>query len=725
MSQSRGVSPQFDRPPSAASLATAAIAKRLRGLSKLPATALGNNKLSHSTSSLASHIRSGSDLGGYSTKLSENLLQIFHPQSGQQPGVPHQHPTHQQPIKTNKITSPLQSNVSPLKSQTSDPTTGLGLQLRPKILSKSATTSSIVFPTKRMIPTQQQASTSTLQFNISSQLAIGRYKEFLKLPQTPHKLKRIWSFERNPQGNRPKYYQSLLSGKFPLSPRFAKRGRRKRKANPFKEYRRLNTATQRKYQGKWNSLLMKPSGMRQESSSSKLNEGPSKAKSNPPSFMSRQNSNEDYGGHSTGNSVENIYGQFRSVSRRGNKSNLSPAMKQKYPTMNKSMFGGSCGNIYEKSKRHGSGFDHPSALYSTTYNNTIIGLESLKPRKGAASGYKSPKVILGIGDFDLPAVDLQTIRDDDGFSDVGFEGTFEEDGDTEDECTMDFDSESISSQSSVEVSGVNEYRYRTSRPLTQNPLYISNSYSSSCSSLEAIKLSNRSKRTKKGYKKQQQQHPIFTLRTDLSSSRRSSGTDMELLLTQKQRQGQFKSLGRVMNLPPKWSVSQGALATPVSMDGRRASSKTKDRRRDKFEVYETLNEELIFFKNNDRGLRSGSSDRFNSSARRKAPRTVPHSRTGSPCSVNSLHLTTRSNTPTQQMHFCPIHPVLGGGGTTRKSRDPVQKVSPFASSVIRSGQRAGGEGAGGGGVGGTSVVNNTLPEQKLSVRIHSLFHSFS
>lgn len=729
-SQSRGVSPQFDGQPGAGTGA----GKRHRGLFKLPMTnALGNSKLSHSTSSLASHIRSGSDLGGCSTKLSENLHQIFHPHSG---SGPHQQLSSQHHQQTTKVLKgqPVPTTTSQphlIKTQISDPYPGVQ-RFRPP-LSKSATTSSIIFPVNVPVASSPPRTNSQLQFDIVSHLSIGRYKEFLEhQPETPHNLKRIWATERSPKGNQPKYYQSLLSGKFPMRPKFARRGRRSSKLSPFKEYRKLRNATKRKYQGKFNALLAKKLGLRKEAK--KINK---RAQKSYPSIFSRQSSNEDYAGtHSLGHSLENIFQQgLRRANKVPSTMNLPLTQKSAYPPKTKrpnlkSMFGGSCGNIYEKSKRRNSGFEQPPALYSMTYNNTIIGLESLKPKMG--TGFKSPRSFLGIGDFDIPGEDLQPIRDDDGFSDVGFEGTFEEDGDTEAECTMDFDTESMSSEaSSVEVSAVNEYRYRTSRPLTQNPLYITDS-SSSCSCEDMGKGLSRNKRTKKGSRK-----TLVAFRADLSSSRRSSGTDMELLLTQKQKQGQFRNVGRVTNLPPKWSPSQEGLNFN---DGKRiVHQKNKNRRgRDKFDVYETLNEELIFFKNEyrqqyDRGFRPGSDDRFlvGRSSHSKASSTVPHSRTGSPCSVNSLHMTPRSNTPTHfQMHFNPIHPVAGvsGTGTLRRSREPplLQKVSPFGITVrggsLKPNIASQSLSTGGqqiavsvGGVGGTNP-SNTLPEQKLSVR---------
>lgn len=514
---------------------------------------------------------------------------------------------------------------------------------------------------------------------------------------------------RSPKGNQPNYYQSLLTGKFPLSPRFAKGSKRLGKFNPLQEYRRLRSSIKRQYNGKLNVLLAKKLGPQQQ-------ERKSNWRANKSSHVfSRQSSVEDYGAYSLNHSLENIFSQVKGGrEHRKTKFALTPttlqrmspikAMMKQLPNMTKSLFGGSCGNIYEKSKsRRNSGFDHPQSLYSSTYSNTIIGLESIRPKMTVGSGYKSPKAFLGIGEFEVPGEDLQPIMDDDGFSDVGFDGTCEEDGDSEEECTMDFDTESMSSQSSAEVSGVNEYRYRTSRPLTQNPLYISDSCSSSCSSVEARKYQNRSKKTKKGYPK-----PLpLPFRTDWPSSRRSSGTDMELLLNQRQRQAQSSSFVRVLNLPPKWTTSQNT-KQGTSRDGKtRGGGGKKSRRRDKFDVYETLNEELIFYKN----------DRSRSQVRSKASSTVPHSRTGSPCSVNSLHLTTRSNTPTQfQMHFHPIHPVIGGGAT----RKPLQKINPFAvSPMVRSGvgggQRGGGQ-APSVVVGGSSNANSNMPEQKLSVR---------
>lgn len=694
LSYSRGVSPLFGQQPATFVDTTAALGKRLRGFVKFPAMALGNSKLSHSTSSLASHLRSGSD--GYSTKLSENLNQIFHPHSGQQP-LQNQH--HQQTSKANKSTRPPATTLQ-FKSQISDPTTGLGHLLRPKPLSKSATTSSITFPSA----TQSPERTRSLKFEFSSHLSIGQYKDFLKQPHQSHNLKNTWPSDRYCKGNQPKFYQTLLSGKFPMSPRFAIGRSRQKNLNAFIKYRRLKRVTKR--QEMINISLPRKSKLfvkkKDFKTSGQIN------KSYPPN-MSRQNSNEECRGSlSIGQSLENIF----YPPKRGNTVSLQPAQrtaffpppfKAKRPNTILSMFGGSCGNIYEKTKRRGSGFDHPLSLYSAAYHNTIIGLESLEPKQGMA-GFKSPKFSHGIGDFKA----LKPIRCDKGFSDVGYEGT-EEEVDSEEGCTMDFDTESMSSQSSAGVAGVNEYRYRTSRLLTQNPLYITNS--SSCSSLETGKQHNRNRRTKKGSRKN-----LPMLRPAQSTSRRSSGTDMELLLNQKQKQGKFKNFGRVVNMPPKWSSSHGTL-TEVQEGNQRMGNKNKSRRKDKH-VNQALNEELIFFKNQYRKnygrVRSESDDKFATAARSKATSTVPHSRTESPCSVNSLYLTTRSNTPTQfQMHFHPIHPVAGG----RKSREPLQKVSPFGvNAVVRGGgPRTIGGVPSVGGV-GSIVVATSVPEQKLSVR---------
>lgn len=703
---SRGPSPLFDALMSGRK-------QRASGLSKYPpSSGLANSKWSHSTSSLASHVRSGSD--GYAnvnTKLSENLHQIFHPHSvnGQQPplitkgssmhGVP-------------KLKQPI-SIVPVLKSQISDPNPEP--RPKPKQLSKSATTSAMLI-----------ARQNAIRFDILSQMAIKKYKEFLQQPQLSHNLVSVWKPSKHCPANRPKYYQNLLSGHFSINPKLSRQGSLS-KPSPIKEFRRLKRFTKRQYQGKFNILLARKLGLRKESPRRTSRPATNILKYPPVSF-SRQNSNEDYGPQSKWQSMDNIFmsAKLGKESRKSHKSNLAlaqkhalppvPPIKQMGTQLTNSLFGGSCGNIYERAKRRHSGFEQPKALFSPAYNHTIIGVESIGGK--IISGFKSPRPFLGIGDFDLPCDDLQPIRDEGGFSDVGVEGTFEdcdEDGDTEEECAMDFESESLVSQSSDEAaSGVNEYRYRNNRPLTRNPLYISDS-SSSYGSVDPVREAQRSKKSKRGYKR-----VLVPFRPELPSSRRSSGTDLEL--SQRQRQGQFKNLGKFAHLPPKWSPLSGTLGATSSKEKKR-STKNKSRR-DRGDVYETLNEELAMYRQHY------ERDRSMGSSRNKSSSTVPHSRTGSPCSVNSLHMTTRSNTPTHfPMHFHPIHPAVG---SVRKQPppQPPRELPPLQRVVAGRGAvtRAGGTvcqlsaaavvaaaGASSGGVGG-SVASN-MPEQKLSVRI--------
>lgn len=676
--------------------------------------ALGNSKLSHSTSSLVSHIRSGSDLGSLAnvnTKLSENLLQIFHPHSGlaTQQNLPPLHPhvnVHSSKLYPQGVLRAQPNPTLPhLKSQISDPHPEPRLKL--KLLAKSATTSAILGPDKSRTPPID----NLIHFDFVSQLSLRKYQEFLQQNHTPHDLMKIWTPERSPKGNQPGFYQKLLSGHFALHPKFSRRLSQSRKFSALKEFRRLKLNTRRQYQGKWNltkKLILRTEPLR-------VVHGPIK------SSYSRQTSNEDRGVQSKWQSMENIFTSGGRENKRAFKipSQANVALAQKGPLLfttggskwmspmtAKSMFGGSCGNIYDKTKRRNSGFEHPAALYSPAYNHTIIGVESIRLKLSSLSGYKSPRTTyLGIGDIDLPGDDLQPIRDDDGFSDVGFEGTFEdcdEDGETEEECAMDFDSESLSSNSSEIGLGltVNEYRYRNSRhPFTLNPLYKSD-YTSSCSSMDINVKDKRNRKTKR-----EPRRALVAFKQQLSSSRRSSGTDLEV--NQKQRQGQFKSFGKLPHLPPKRSPSQGSSAG--SRDGKRII-KYKSRG----DVYETLNEDLAMFQHESRR----SDDRFGS--RNKSSSTVPHSRTGSPCSVNSLHLTTRSNTPTQfQMHFNPIHPaVVPGNSPANASQRKLKKGQSANSFLLGAMGRVGSKSTftTSSSAGGVGNVANTLPEQKLSVR---------
>lgn len=412
-------------------------------------------------------------------------------------------------------------------------------------------------------------------------------------------------------------------------------------------------------------------------------------------IFSRQNSNEEnLPSSSMCQSMDNIFLNLKpgkeykkAASQKTASQNFNHFVNRSFPSQGgfnkgkvtqsiKSVFGGSCGNIFEKTVRRNSGFEHPLSLHLPQYNNTIIGLESLNIRP---SGFVSPGSIPGgvIGlDYphSYPDDELEPIRDDDGFDDVAGEGNSEdidEEDNTEEEYAMDFASESLTSSGSE----LDEYRYTKSARgrsgFKSNPLYISDSSSSYSSSLGVVKENNRRRRIKK-----QQPKSLLGMAAAMSSRRRSSGTDSEQInsANQRQKQFQFKNFGKVINLPPKWSNAER------SSEPKQSATKNKHRKK-KMDIYETLNEELTYFKNEkfrrsfERGRPEGE-DRFGN--RIKSSSTVPHSRTGSPCSVNSLHLTTRSNTPTQfQMHFNPINPAWQiNTGSLAQPRKFIQKVTP-------------------------------------------------
>lgn len=664
---------------------------------------MGNSKLFHSTSSLASvgQNQQANFHNAMRAKLSENLQQIFHPNMASPPHQSHMSPHHQSHINlagqfNRQSSAPLQL-VQKIKG---------GEKGMPNVLTKSATTGSM----KTKMPFLNG-------FGIVTAVSVEQYQKFRaknKDKRARRLMRKARYFKKN-FTDKKQFYKTLLSEMITRQYNFYLLKTEMVHVIPksISENRRLVTEIRKLYQNKLNNWKKKLCSKKEIVPKKRIG----RTKRNP-RFFSRQNSHEESQSSATSlsgkcQSLDNIFVeqlkarqhepskqilgiQIRQQvmgpgSRQQSPVHLSPYQQtsshsnipyrtlKPSPAFSDSQYGGSCGNLFDQVNRKGS-FDIPKAHNLPTYHNTIIGFESIKPRL-ITSGFKSPRSYSGEDPefFSKLQDEYEELRvmNDDGFLDMEQNencGEFEEDGSTdEDGYKIDFRSESLVS-SDIETHGKHSddflYPYLPYTPKArchtidssceEEMRILSNASSSSSKESPDMKNLNRRKKSKKVMSKSMSTFNKNLLKKD-------TGLDTN----QRRRQSVYKLSKDTSNQnfnithpPPHLlrqlsskTVSPDLTRPRIQVDRQSSLIKNKQKKK-KFEVRDILNQDLNTFETEGRTKRSQSYVMRRDFSREDEDRrqfkyssnTVPHSRTVSPLSTHSPQYMTRSNTPTNFYH---------------------------------------------------------------------------
>lgn len=655
--------------------------------------ALGvNSKLSNSTPSLVATVKG---------KLSEDLELIFHPNAPPHMAC-HQH------IQATHYNDPT------FGRQTSTPLHVKRTGVDVKKLVKSATTGSMHCggsATRNLF---------SMAYDIVSPLSVQQYKTFVaNADHQPKTLTPKWLRHRVlfSRGNERKYYKRLLSGK---NVRWWFKAVKPKRIieRATRENLKLMALNKQLFHNKLTTMFSNQLGGTRKDS---LLKSPQKRffGLNGKSYF-RQNSYDEAliaDSNAKCHSLDNIFlatqrqqqklskqtGILASTGKRALtlSRRSSPVQSQMNPLLGKSTkwlspfhdarmknYGGSFGNIQEVLKR--GAFEqqlHPHHMYS----NTIIGLESLRPRL-MGIGRNSPRSVIdpefyaeyqedefnGLPPIDDGFGDLSVSRDCEEFDDVG-----ETD---EDSTKPELHSDSIRSSDENEYPRTDLYVPRSavshSYEDERNRL-IGGFQSTSSSSAEQVKKLNRRKKSKRDMMCKSLSN--FN-KMQLLPSRRKSTTDQYVCNSgnetvvgsafgQRNLLHKKSDIGyRMGTIQQQWATASSKCMRPLppligrdsSLDessGRQSSGKAiiKNRNRKlKATIREILNEDLNFFERESRlDVLAKSQGRSRGGGhRRNASNTVSNSRTASPHSTHSPQFMTRSNTPTNfHSQSSPCNPM--------------------------------------------------------------------